>query len=192
MVRVHNPGYIGLLFGKHHWRLVMKISDLSFSKFPPKNCPIVHFVGESSLRLHTFVSAPLSWGGFIWKTRPGKIIFWMFISGGRDAQQLAHAPQHLLALRLRCQHGEYRAHQECWDQKSFPISNCQRGCKWEKNWHKIKPCHPTNKLLILISDWVCLWPDVLGGRKISLHPQPANPWLVRQSHMCLSIDFNWF
>ena len=40
----------------------------------------------------------------------------MFISGGRDAQQLAHAPQHLLALRLRCQHGECRAHQK--EQKS--------------------------------------------------------------------------
>ena len=118
MVRVHSLGDIGLLFGKYHWQLAVKISDLSFSKFPPKNCPIVHFVGESSLRLHTFVSAPLSWGGFIWKTRPGKIIFWMFISGGRDAQQLAHAPQHLLALRLRCQHGECDAHQECWEQKS--------------------------------------------------------------------------
>ena len=60
MVRVHSLGNIGLLFGKYHWQLAVKISDLSFSKFPPKNCPIVHFVGESSLRLHTFVSAPLS------------------------------------------------------------------------------------------------------------------------------------
>ena len=65
MVRVHSLGNIGLLFGKYHWQLAVKISDLSFSKFPPKNCPIVHFVGESSLRLHTFVSAPLSWGGYI-------------------------------------------------------------------------------------------------------------------------------